>query len=52
MGDKPEGVGLGLAISQRIVAQHGGRIWIEDAQGGGAVFKIRLNAARVPEPAE
>jgi Na+/proline symporter/nitrogen-specific signal transduction histidine kinase len=51
MGDKPEGVGLGLAISQRIVAQHGGRIWIEDAKGGGAVFKIRLNAARVPEPA-
>jgi Na+/proline symporter/nitrogen-specific signal transduction histidine kinase len=51
MGDKPEGVGLGLAISQRIVLQHGGRIWVEDAQGGGAVFKIRLDAARVPEPA-
>ena len=37
---------------QRIVAQHGGRIWVDDARGGGAVFKIRLNAARVPEPAE
>jgi len=47
MGDKPEGVGLGLAISQRIVAQHGGRIWIEDNEGGGAVFKIRLGAAPI-----
>ena len=47
LGDKPEGVGLGLAISQRIVTQHGGRIWIEDNEGGGAVFKIRLGAAPV-----
>jgi len=47
MGDKPEGVGLGLAISQRIVTQHGGRIWIEDNEGGGAVFKIRLGAAPI-----
>jgi Na+/proline symporter/nitrogen-specific signal transduction histidine kinase len=51
MGDKPEGVGLGLAICQRIVQQHGGRIWVEAAPTGGAVFKIRLDAARVPEPA-
>jgi len=47
MGDKPEGVGLGLAISQRIVTQHGGRIWIEDNEGGGAIFKIRLGAAPI-----
>jgi Na+/proline symporter len=45
MTDKPQGVGLGLAISQRIVTQHGGRIWIEDAAGGGAIFKIRLDRA-------
>ncbi|MEO8756621.1 MAG: ATP-binding protein [Devosia sp.] len=42
MGDKPQGVGLGLAISERIVAQHRGRIWIEDAEGGGALFRVRL----------
>jgi Na+/proline symporter/nitrogen-specific signal transduction histidine kinase len=39
---KPPGVGLGLAISRKIVGQHGGRIWIEDAEGGGALFRIRL----------
>jgi signal transduction histidine kinase len=47
MTDKPQGVGLGLAISHRIIAQHGGRIWIEDAAGGGAVFKVRLGGARL-----
>jgi len=47
MTDKPQGVGLGLAISHRIVTQHGGRIWIEDAIGGGAVFKIRLGGTRL-----
>jgi Na+/proline symporter/nitrogen-specific signal transduction histidine kinase len=51
MSDKPQGAGLGLAISQRIVAQHGGRIWIEEAQGGGAAFHIRLSSASVSSPA-
>jgi signal transduction histidine kinase len=52
MSDKPQGVGLGLAISHRIVTQHGGRIWIEDAAGGGTVFKVRLGSVREAEPAE
>ncbi len=45
MNDKPQGAGLGLAISQRIVAQHGGRIWVESGPDGGAAFKVRLKAA-------
>jgi len=44
MTDKPHGAGLGLAISQRIVAQHGGDIWVEGAENKGAIFKIRLKA--------
>lgn len=32
------GDGLGLAAVKRIVERHGGRIWVEDAAGGGAAF--------------
>lgn len=50
MSDKPQGAGLGLAISQRIIAQHGGHIWVEEAEGGGAAFHIRLSPAAVSSP--
>jgi two-component system, NtrC family, nitrogen regulation sensor histidine kinase NtrY len=36
------GTGLGLAIVHRIVNDHGGRITISDASGGGARFAIEL----------
>jgi signal transduction histidine kinase len=36
------GTGLGLAIVHRIVSDHGGRITISDATGGGARFTIEL----------
>jgi two-component system sensor histidine kinase KdpD len=36
------GVGLGLAICRAIVRLHGGRIWIEEAPGGGASFRFTL----------
>jgi signal transduction histidine kinase len=36
------GTGLGLAIVHRIVSDHGGRITISDARGGGARFTIEL----------
>jgi nitrogen fixation/metabolism regulation signal transduction histidine kinase len=36
------GTGLGLAIVHRIVSDHGGRISVADAAGGGARFAIEL----------
>jgi signal transduction histidine kinase len=39
---KPKGTGLGLCISQRIIDQHGGRIYIEASPDGGTVFVIEL----------
>lgn len=45
------GVGLGLAISRRIVEGHGGSIWVEDRPGGGARFGFTVPAA-AGEPAE
>jgi two-component system sensor kinase FixL len=36
------GVGLGLAIAQRIVERHNGRIWVESAPDEGATFRIAL----------
>jgi two-component system NtrC family sensor kinase len=39
---KPRGIGLGLAITRRIVEQHGGRIGVENVPGQGAMFRICL----------
>lgn len=36
--------GLGLYISAQIVQQHGGRIWVESAQGKGTRFFVALPA--------
>ena len=36
------GVGLGLTICRGIVSAHGGRIWVEERPGGGAVFRFTL----------
>lgn len=45
-----EGSGLGLSICQRVVAEVGGRIWLEDSSTlGGAKFVVELPAAPVRE---
>jgi two-component system sensor kinase FixL len=41
-GTKAEGLGIGLSISRTIIEAHGGKIWAEDRQEGGTVFRFTL----------
>jgi two-component system sensor histidine kinase KdpD len=42
------GAGLGLAICRGIVQAHGGRIWAENREGGGAVFRFTIPIEGTP----
>jgi len=40
------GLGIGLSLAQRLLALHGGRIWVESRVGGGSVFTFALPILR------
>jgi two-component system sensor histidine kinase KdpD len=46
------GVGLGLTICEGIVTAHGGRIWAENRDGGGAAFHFTLPLEGTPPSIE
>jgi signal transduction histidine kinase len=42
--EKTKGVGLGLAISKKLIDMHGGKLWMESEAGKGSVFYFTLPA--------
>ena len=39
---KPQGTGMGLAITRSVIESHGGRVWATPNQGAGATFHFSL----------
>ncbi len=36
------GVGIGLSLVAKFTALHGGRVWVEEREGGGASFRVLI----------
>ncbi|MCD6416683.1 MAG: PAS domain S-box protein [Planctomycetes bacterium] len=50
--DQYEGDGVGLALCERIIRRHGGRIWAQSDLGRGSTFHFTLPAATQGAPQE
>jgi signal transduction histidine kinase len=48
--NQANGHGFGLYIAKGIVEAHGGRIWVEAAEGTGAIFRFTLPLSAVSPP--
>ncbi len=46
---KRKGSGLGLAVTRRLVEQHGGQVYVESAPNKGTVFNISFRAQPAPK---